>query len=107
LIEFHHATIPVFQLFFVRKQGIKLHYVEAGAKNADKKPLMLFVHGFPEFWYSWRHQLKEFSKDYHCIAIDQRGYAESDKPSRINDYHIDKMVEDIHQFVKQLGEFQF
>lgn len=42
-------------------QGIKIHYVEKGDRS---KPLMLFVHGFPEFWYSWRYQVKEFSKDY-------------------------------------------
>lgn len=54
--------------------------------------------------YSWRFQLEEFSKDYHVIAIDQRGYAESDKPSNISDYHIEKMVADIRQFVKQLGK---
>jgi pimeloyl-ACP methyl ester carboxylesterase len=42
-------------------QGIKIHYVE---KGDPKNPLMLFLHGYPEFWYSWRHQLKEFSRDY-------------------------------------------
>ena len=42
-------------------QGVKIHYVEKGDPS---KPLMLFVHGFPEFWYSWRYQITEFSKDY-------------------------------------------
>lgn len=69
-----------------------------------KKQLILFVHGFPEFWYSWRYQLKEFSKDYHVIAIDQRGYNESDKPDGVSNYHIDRMVSDIRQFVKKLGK---
>lgn len=82
-------------------QGIKIHYVE---KGDPKNKLMVFVHGFPEFWYSWRYQLKEFSKDYHVIAIDQRGYAESDKPANVSDYHIDMMVGDLRQFVKQLGK---
>lgn len=81
-------------------QGVKIHYVE---KGDPEKKLMLFVHGFPEFWFSWRYQLKEFSKDYYVIAIDQRGYAESDKPANVSDYHIDKMVGDLRQFVKQLG----
>lgn len=84
-------------------QGIKIHYVE---KGDPKKPLMLFIHGFPEFWFSWRYQLKEFSKDYYCVAIDQRGYGESDKPASVSSYHIDKMVGDIRQFVKQLGEYE-
>lgn len=87
---------------WIFKQGIIIHYVEKGASKT--KPLLLFVHGFPEFWYSWRYQLEEFSKDYHCVAIDQRGYGSSEKPTSISDYHIDKMVADIHQFVKQLGE---
>lgn len=50
--------------FFVCQQGVRLHYVEAGDRN---KPLILFVHGFPEFWYSWRHQITEFSKDYWYV----------------------------------------
>lgn len=48
-------------MFAYMIQGIRLHYIERGDR---KKPLILFVHGFPEFWYSWRHQLTEFSKDY-------------------------------------------
>lgn len=46
---------------FAFTQEIKIHYVHAGN---PQNPLMLFVHGFPEFWYSWRHQLREFQKDY-------------------------------------------
>lgn len=82
-------------------QGIKLHYVE---KGDPKNPLIIFVHGFPEFWYSWRHQLKEFSKDYWTIAIDQRGYGQSDKPSNVDEYLTHKMADDINALVKYLGE---
>jgi len=64
---------------------------------------MLFVHGFPEFWYSWRHQLKEFSKDYRAVAFDMRGYGDSDKPSGIFQYTLDKLVEDIDQLITELG----
>ena len=49
-------------------QGIKIHYVEKGDPT---KPLMLFLHGYPEFWYSWRHQLKEFSTDYWWVKLIQ------------------------------------
>lgn len=65
---------------------------------------MVFVHGFPEFWYSWRYQIKEFSKDYWTITIDQRGYGDSEKPTNLSDYHVDNMVEDIRQLVKALGK---
>jgi epoxide hydrolase 4 len=86
--------------FSLHKQGIKLHYVE---KGDPKNKLIIFVHGFPEFWYSWRYQLKEFSKDYWTIAIDQRGYGDSDKPEGINEYHINKMADDINALAKHLG----
>lgn len=59
----HTQTMLLFMVFvtLLYLQGVKIHYVEKGDRS---KPLMLFIHGFPEFWYSWRHQLKEFSKDY-------------------------------------------
>jgi hypothetical protein len=46
---------------FVNLPGLKMHYVEKGDRN---KPLMIFVHGFPDFWFLWRHQMAHFSKDY-------------------------------------------
>jgi len=97
-------TSKEFQHKYMTVNGIKIHYVE---KGDPKKPLMLFVHGFPEFWFSWRYQLKEFSEDYYCVAIDQRGYSESDKPTSISAYGIDKMVDDIREVVKQLGYKKF
>lgn len=85
---------------YIRVNGIKLHYVEKGDK---KKPLMLFIHGFPEFWYSWRFQLREFSNDYWCVAVDMRGYGDSDKPEGISSYEIDKLSEDIRCVIEALG----
>lgn len=60
---FKGVTIHCFRITLTMSglQGLKFHYVEKGDRS---KPLMLMVHGFPEFWYSWRHQMKEFSKDY-------------------------------------------
>ena len=65
---------------------------------------MVFVHGFPEFWYSWRHQIKEFSKDYWVVAVDMRGYNESDKPKQLAAYKMSEMVEDIRELVIKLGK---
>lgn len=65
---------------------------------------MLFIHGFPEFWYSWRKQLQEFSKDYWCVALDQRGYNESDKPDGLEPYLLDNLVSDVHELGKHLGK---
>ena len=78
-----------------------MHYVCGGDPT---KKLMLFIHGFPEFWYSWRHQLKEFSKDYFVVAIDQRGYGDSDKPNGVHNYTVDKLIEDIQQLLEALDK---
>jgi len=85
---------------YIGVNGIKLHYVEKGDKS---KPLMLFIHGFREFWYSWRYQIKEFSKDYWCVALDMRGFGDSDKPEGISAYKLDKFTEDIKSVIEGLG----
>lgn len=71
--------------------GVKLHYAKAG--NGDR--LVVLLHGFPEFWYSWRHQLAGLSDKYTVIAPDLRGYNLSDKPSSISDYELEKLVDDV------------
>ncbi|VDP11558.1 unnamed protein product [Heligmosomoides polygyrus] len=81
-------------------QRIRLHYVQTGP---DDKRLLLMLHGFPEFWYSWRFQLKYFADKYRCMAIDQRGYNLSDKPKNIEDYRIDLLVNDIKELIDTLG----
>lgn len=81
-------------------EDIRLHYVSNGAED---KPLMLLVHGFPEFWYTWRHQLREFKDKYRVVAIDQRGYGDSDKPDGVFSYNLLTLTSDIRQFVQALG----
>ncbi len=71
--------------------GIRLHYATAG--NGEK--LVILLHGFPEFWYSWRHQLDALSDEYTVVAPDMRGYNLSDKPSQVSDYKVEKLVDDI------------
>lgn len=89
---------------YITVNDVKLHYVENGD---PAKPLMLFIHGFPEFWFSWRYQLKEFSKDYWVIAVDMRGYGDSDKPKGLKSYRIENMVQDIKELVHELGREKF
>ncbi|XP_078607669.1 epoxide hydrolase 4-like [Branchiostoma floridae x Branchiostoma japonicum] len=79
---------------------IRLHYVAAGDRS---KPLMVCLHGFPEFWYSWRHQLKAFRKDYRVVAVDMRGFGDSDKPPAVEEYKVDKMAGDIVDLIEALG----
>ncbi|XP_046366844.2 epoxide hydrolase 4-like [Haliotis rufescens] len=81
-------------------EEVKIHYV---AQGDETKPLMLFVHGFPEFWYSWRYQLRKFKKDYRVVAIDLRGYGDSDKPSGVANYQMSKIVSDLKQVIPALG----
>ncbi|XP_052796397.1 epoxide hydrolase 4-like [Mya arenaria] len=85
---------------FVHLEDIRLHYVASGDEG---KPLMLFLHGFPEFWYSWRFQIREFRKDYRVVAVDMRGYGDSDKPKGKDNYTVQKLAGDIKQLIPALG----
>lgn len=89
--DHHHVTLP--------RQGIRLHYVASGDV---KKPVMLLLHGFPEFWYSWRHQIKHFNNKYRVIAVDLTGYGGSSKPQAVERYTVQQLVEDIREFIETL-----
>lgn len=65
---------------------------------------MLFVHGYPEFWFSWRDQLKHFAKNYWVVAFDLRGYGDSEKPSGVSNYSVEHLVGDVVGLVKALGK---
>ncbi|MBO3463561.1 alpha/beta hydrolase [Aetokthonos hydrillicola Thurmond2011] len=82
---------------YIKTNGITLHYVTQG-----QGPLMLMLHGFPEFWYSWRHQIPEFAKDFKVVALDLRGYNDSDKPQDQSAY-MAEFVKDIEGVIKGLG----
>jgi len=89
---------------YMKVNGVKIHYVEAGDVT---KPLLVFVHGFPEFWFAWRHQLKYFKKDYRVVALDNRGYNDSEKPRGLENFHIKTLVDDIKLLVEGLGVKKF
>lgn len=85
---------------FVHSNGIRMHYVEAG-----EGPLVVLCHGWPESWYSWRHQLRTLAAaGYRVVAPDQRGYGQTDAPHAIEAYHILNLVGDIVGLVNALGE---
>ena len=80
-----------FRVFHIN--GVALHVVLAGSASA--KPLV-FLHGFPEFWFAWRHQIDHFaSSGYRVIIPDQRGYNLSEKPAGIASYSIDLLAKDV------------
>jgi pimeloyl-ACP methyl ester carboxylesterase len=78
--------------------GMRLHYASAGAG-----PLLLFVHGFPEFWYAWKDQLDAFSSDHRAVALDMRGYNLSAKPADVKAYRARYLVEDLRLLIDHLG----
>ena len=84
----------------VKTNGIRLHVAEQG-----EGPLIVLCHGFPESWYSWRHQIPVLAEaGYHVVAPDQRGYGKSDKPHEIGEYNIFKLTGDIIGVVEALGK---
>uniref|UniRef100_A0A915DMP9 AB hydrolase-1 domain-containing protein n=1 Tax=Ditylenchus dipsaci TaxID=166011 RepID=A0A915DMP9_9BILA len=85
---------------FLQLSKIRMHYVEAGDPS---RPLMVMVHGFPEFWYSYRFQLRHFQKDYHVVALDLRGYGQTEKPVGLANYDTDVLAGDVVEAIEQLG----
>jgi pimeloyl-ACP methyl ester carboxylesterase len=84
---------------YADSDGVKIHYAEVG-----KGPLIIMIHGFPDYWYTWRHQMEVLSKDYHVVAIDQRGYNKSDKPKGVENYSLKKLVGDVAAVIHHFGK---
>ena len=82
--------------------GVRLHYVQAG-----QGPLMIFLHGFPEFWHAWTAQLLDFGQDHLAVAPDMRGYNLSEKPAALEQYRIRHLIEDVRQLAAHLGHSKF
>ena len=84
--------------------GVRLHYVEQRPEDREDAPLVVLLHGFPEFWWSWREQIPALAADgYWVVAPDLRGYNLSDKPSEIGDYAIEHLVEDLRLLIAHCG----
>jgi pimeloyl-ACP methyl ester carboxylesterase len=78
--------------------GVKIHYATLG-----KGPLIVMIHGFPDYWYTWRHQMEALSKEYQVVAIDQRGYNLSDRPKGVESYDVTLLVADVAAVIRHLG----
>src|SRR5205809_6687585 len=79
--------------------GVKIHYASIGTG-----PLLVMIHGFPDFWYTWRAQMEALADRFQCVAIDQRGYNLSDKPKGVEKYSIRFLVGDVAAVIKSLGK---
>jgi epoxide hydrolase 4 len=84
---------------FIETNGVRLHCALQGTG-----PAMLFLHGFPEFWYCWRHQIAEFASKFKTVTPDMRGYNTSDKPIGVEQYRMSVLVEDLRGLIEALGE---
>jgi len=88
--------------------GVRLHYVEAEPQPATVKGrarLCLALHGFPEFWYAWRHQIPALAgAGFRVVAPDLRGYNLSDKPAGIAAYRLEALSGDVAGLISHLGE---
>ncbi|MGH7899509.1 MAG: alpha/beta fold hydrolase [Candidatus Binatia bacterium] len=84
---------------FIEANGIRFHYVTAG-----EGPLVLLLHGFPQFWYAWRHQIPALASRFRVVAPDLRGYGDTEKPPRVSDYRTGVLAADVAELVRALGE---
>lgn len=91
IIDGQYAALP---------NGTRLHYASAGEKG---RPLLLFLHGFPEFWFAWHDQLAEFGQDFFAVAPDLRGFNLSDSPADVAAYKPRLIMQDITELIAHLG----
>ncbi|MEW6212585.1 MAG: alpha/beta hydrolase [Acidobacteriota bacterium] len=84
---------------YADSNGVKIHYASLGSG-----PLVVMIHGFPDYWYSWRHQMQALSDRFQVVAIDQRGYNLSDKPKGVENYDMRLLVGDVAAVIKHLGQ---
>ena len=77
---------------------MKIHYATIGSG-----PLVVMIHGFPDYWYTWRHQMEGLADRFQVVAIDQRGYNLSDKPAGVESYDIRLLVGDVVAVIHALG----
>ena len=85
---------------FAEANELKLHYAASGPADGH---LLLFLHGFPEFWYTWRHQLADLGDAYHCVAPDLPGYGLSSKPAEVARYRTKRLIDDVVAFAAQFA----
>ena len=84
---------------YAHVNGIRLHYVTQG-----NGPLVILLHGFPEFWYSWRHQIPVLAQHFRVVAPDLRGYNDSAKPQGVANYGIDTLAADVMELIRTFDE---
>ena len=83
----------------IDNDGVDIHYVTLGGEG----PTILFVHGFPDFWYTWRHQMAALSGDFKTVAMDTRANNKSGKPQGVENYSMEFLLSDVEAVIDDLG----
>lgn len=83
---------------------VKWHYASTGD---DTKPLLIFAHGFPDFWYGWHKILPILGEQFHCVAPDLTGYNLSSKPAAVERYRMKALVADLESFAGLFPQKRF
>jgi epoxide hydrolase 4 len=84
---------------YADSNGVKIHYAQMGSG-----PLIVMIHGFPDYWYTWRAQMEGLADRFTVVAMDQRGYNLSDKPAGVENYDVRLLVGDVLAVIKQVGQ---
>ncbi len=87
-----------FEDHYADVNGMRLHYASVG-----QGPLVLFLHGYPSFWYQWKDQMLEMGRDHRAVGLDMRGYNLSSRPQGLEPYTMPHLVEDVRQFVEKIN----
>ncbi|XP_047104265.1 epoxide hydrolase 4-like isoform X1 [Schistocerca piceifrons] len=85
---------------YIKVKGAKLHYVEAGSRS---KPMLLLLHGFPDCWLTWRYQIPALVKHFRVVALDLKGFGDSDKPAWRRSYRVDTLLAELKELITALG----
>ncbi|HXI31157.1 MAG TPA: alpha/beta hydrolase [Vicinamibacterales bacterium] len=92
------STRTSFEQHYADVNGLRLHYASVG-----QGPLVLFLHGYPSFWYQWKDQMAEMGRDHLAVGLDMRGYNLSSRPDSVDAYTMPHLVEDVRQFAEKVG----
>lgn len=87
---------------FADNGGVRIHYVACGGSG----PLLVMIHGFPDFWFTWRHQMPALAGAYRVVAMDLRGYNLSDRPGDAASYDMAVLITDVDAVIRDCGEEQ-
>lgn len=90
ILPIHIYSQPGYENGIIDNNGVGIHYVTKGKGN-----VIIFLHGFPDFWYTWKYQMDKFSENYKVVGIDLRGYNKSDKPKGVESYKMSSLIADV------------